>query len=172
MKKMKKQVSTTKVYINAQGKRCWTGTRHLKATQFLGSYRHSWLLVICWAFWSIYIYIETIYIYSLKFSLLENRTCVHFGTNVFPGLFDLIRYYPPKFGVKLLQLFPDFLEQRHHPAKLGGERKRMNAMEVFKSTEWLDLWEDAQMVEVLQYLMGNKHLSWPPGWRELFPTEL
>ena len=39
-KVMKEKASTTRTYVNSQGKRCWVGTRHLKASQSLG--------LLCW----------------------------------------------------------------------------------------------------------------------------
>jgi len=35
-----------------------------------------------------------------------------------------------------------------------------------------DLWHDAKMVEVLQYLYGNQNLSLPDDFKSLFPPEL
>ena len=32
-----------------------------------------------------------------------------------------------------------------------------------------DLWHDAQMVEVLQYLYGNTNLELPEDWEDYFP---
>ena len=43
---------------------------------------------------------------------------------------------------------------------------------MFANLPWEDLWEDAGMVSVLQYLRGNKSLCLPQEWREAFPSQL
>ena len=76
------------------------------------------------------------------------------------------------FGMKLLELYPDFCSFKHHPAKLSAYERQAAATGVFARHEWADLWNDAQMVDVVQYLIGNKHCHLPGHWREQFPSEL
>ena len=79
-----------------------------------------------------------------------------------------LRHYPPNFGLKLLRLFPEFLSDRHHPAKLAAESRHACPLEIFRDTAWGDVWNDARMPEVIAYLLGNKYLELPSAWRELF----
>ena len=79
-----------------------------------------------------------------------------------------LRHYPPSFGVKLLQMFPDFINERHHPARLPPDRRHSCARAAFRDTAWGDMWDDACMKDVVTYLLGNKHLALPADWRELF----
>ena len=41
----------------------------------------------------------------------------------------------------------------------------------FGNMPWADLWHDAEMTSVLQYLCGSHHLCLG-HWREYFPSEL
>ena len=44
--------------------------------------------------------------------------------------------------------------------------------ELYRQTEWGDLWDDAFMRSVILYLRGSKKLRIPEGWRELLPHTL
>ena len=37
---------------------------------------------------------------------------------------------------------------------------------------YADLWADARMTEVVEYLRGAKNLALPEDWQHLFPTSL
>ena len=43
---------------------------------------------------------------------------------------------------------------------------------IVASMEYTDLWEDAKMVEVIQYVRGGDGLSIPAHLRDLLPTGL
>jgi uncharacterized protein YjlB len=58
------------------------------------------------------------------------------------------------------------------PLLTEAAAKSLNAKEIFQSMEWSDLWEDANMFEVIHYLRGNTHLEIPADWRSAIPTEL
>ena len=36
----------------------------------------------------------------------------------------------------------------------------------FMGLSWGDLWKDADMIDVLDYLYGNHNLMAPPAWKE------
>ena len=77
------------------------------------------------------------------------------------------RNYPPKFGLKLLRMFPELLTDRHHPAKLSPQTRQQDALQMFRELDLGDMWQDAAMGEVLVYLRGNKHLLMPAAWKEV-----
>ena len=80
-----------------------------------------------------------------------------------------LRHYPPKFGMHVAALIPELKDgmANFQPADCVSSAK-----EVFASTEFMDLWQESRMVEVLQYLKGNTALRIPEDWRPLLPTSL
>ena len=84
-----------------------------------------------------------------------------------------LRHYPPKFGFKVLKINMEFGKTSHDPSA-GFESKgaQPDLQTLFQTEEWADVWEDAGMPEVIQYLMGNKYLQLPSSWRMLFPEEI
>lgn len=48
----------------------------------------------------------------------------------------------------------------------------LDAKLVFKNMVFDDLWEDAEMVELVVWLRGNRHLTIPAEWRPYLPTKI
>ena len=83
-----------------------------------------------------------------------------------------LRHYPPRFGLRLLKLFKQFRKDRNPLPDLMEEQMNSTAEQVFQNSEWGDLWRDAHMPEVVQYLLGNTNMDLPRNWRILFPESL
>ena len=83
-----------------------------------------------------------------------------------------LRSYPPRFGLKMAQLYPRFLASRPY---IYGTRPDLPSLgiELFASMPWetADLWEDAKMESVFRYLRASYDLRLD-GLRHLFPTEM
>jgi hypothetical protein len=47
-----------------------------------------------------------------------------------------------------------------------------DALSLFRDASFSDLWEDARMVEVVQYLRANRRLRLPPAWKDAIPKSL
>ncbi len=84
-----------------------------------------------------------------------------------------MREYPINFGMKFVRMLPAL--------RTGGggqpilDKKSVAALDakaIFESMKFDDLWEDAEMVEVLQYLKGNSGLEIPEEWKNVLPTKL
>jgi hypothetical protein len=43
---------------------------------------------------------------------------------------------------------------------------------IYRACAFSDLWQDAGMPEVVQYLRGNSHLKLPDEWRSVLPASL
>jgi hypothetical protein len=48
----------------------------------------------------------------------------------------------------------------------------LDAKTVFKNMVFEDLWEDAEMVELVVWLRGNRHLAIPAEWRPYLPAKI
>lgn len=82
------------------------------------------------------------------------------------------REYPPHFGLRLVKLLPHLIKSRSMPPAVPPSLAEMDTQAFFDGLSWeSDLWEDAKLVEVLQYLRGNKSLI-IGQWRPSFPTAL
>lgn len=79
--------------------------------------------------------------------------------------------YPPGFGRWIQRLYPRFIAERVVDWNIPEEVLRRSTESFFKSLSWGDLWDDAELVSVLQYLRGSSHLHLG-HWRDLFPTEM
>ena len=49
---------------------------------------------------------------------------------------------------------------------------QLDALELFNSQDFDDIWHDARAPEVVRYLKGNRQLAIPDEWRPLLPQEL
>ena len=104
-----------------------------------------------------------------------------------------LRVYPMGYGLRFARLWPSLLEhseprtrqaqaptvssnviitQSPHrfqlPQVLVTEPKFLLADESL----FQDLWQDARMPEVIEYLRGAKSLELPPEWKDVFPKSL
>ena len=74
-----------------------------------------------------------------------------------------------KFGLRMVRLRQRLKKERASRAIPPAD---LDPKQIFASGTFSDIWEDAQMPEVLAYLRGNKSLQIPADWRELLPTAL
>ena len=81
-----------------------------------------------------------------------------------------LRQYPRRFGVKMVSILHDLLEDKYGAPSLPQDRPDLAS--IVTSMEYADLWEDAKMVEVIQYVRGGTGLCIPSGLRGLLPTGL
>ena len=44
--------------------------------------------------------------------------------------------------------------------------QRFSPLKLYQELEFDDLWEDAEIPAVLEYISGNKHLRIPPEWKD------
>ena len=80
------------------------------------------------------------------------------------------RSYPPKFGLKLVEIFYDLISDK---AGMPSLPERLPPAEVsFAALDFSDVWPEAKMVDVYHYLRGGKDLTIPPSFRDLLPKKL
>ena len=72
--------------------------------------------------------------------------------------------------MKIVSLLHDLLEEKAGVPSLPEELPDIST--IVSSVEFADLWEDAKMVEVLQYMRAGTGLSIPSHLRHLLPTSL
>ena len=82
-----------------------------------------------------------------------------------------LRTYPPRFGCYLRRLHSRFIKEKVVKWDISDEIMSEPLETFFGNMPWGDLWHDADMTSVLQYLRGSHHLCLG-HWRELFPIEL
>lgn len=83
---------------------------------------------------------------------------------------SLLRCYPAKFGLKLVELFHSMIADKRGMPELPAVVP--SAEETFASLEFDDVWSEAHMVNVCHYLRAGVHLKIPPSFRGLLPTKL
>ena len=81
------------------------------------------------------------------------------------------RTYPPAFGRRLAHLHKRFCRERVVAHDMPKGMHEMSLPGFFRGLEWADLWEDANLVSVLQYIRASVHLNLGE-YRALFPQEL
>ena len=88
------------------------------------------------------------------------------------GLFGLtwLRCYPPKFGLKLVELFHDLIADKAGMPELPS--KVPTALETFTSMDFDDTWPEAQMAPVCHFLRGGVRLSIPRSFWNHLPQKL
>lgn len=80
-----------------------------------------------------------------------------------------LRTYPPRFGLKLVRLFPRFIFNKE-ALRVTGE-PHSESQSLFKSLEWGNWWDLAGMPEAFLYLRGSVDLQLG-NWRPLFPEAI
>ena len=89
-----------------------------------------------------------------------------------PYIFNL-RTYPVAFGGKFLSLLEMFRSRAEGKPTLTPEvEASLDARYLFRDLPWGDMWEDAEIVELVVYLRGNKNLRIPEHWRDFLPTSV
>lgn len=70
------------------------------------------------------------------------------------------------FAEKILSLYPGLV--RGGEGMPDVESTSISATQVFERLPWSS-WKEAQLLPVVRYLRGNKHLQVPAEWLEVFP---
>ena len=79
------------------------------------------------------------------------------------------RHYPYRFGLRLLRILPQ-LQEDGCSKKFPDIPKRFCPLTFYKSLDFDDMWEDAGIPQVMEYISSNKHLAVPSKWKDhLFP---
>lgn len=98
----------------------------------------------------------------------------HFKHRYLGPLKLVLREYPVRFGMKLVELFPDLVSDKRGLPMLPVPVP--SATEVFGGMDFgLDaeaLWAEGSLVEVCRYLRGGKSLDIPEEFRPLLPKRL
>lgn len=79
-----------------------------------------------------------------------------------------LRIYTLKFARKALIEMPALLEG----ADIVFNNDGKNALDLFASASYDDMWDDGDLVSVVKYLYGARGLVIPPEWKPLMPVEL
>ena len=79
-----------------------------------------------------------------------------------------LRSYPLRFGMRLVEMMPRFLEDCCKPPMVP----EADARTAFAGMSYTDMWEDAKVKESVFYIRASKSLRIPDGWRSLLPTVL
>jgi hypothetical protein len=88
------------------------------------------------------------------------------------GLFLLNpRKYPLLFGVYWQHWFPQLVGTQSCTPR-WDKQDPPDALHVFREAKFADLWEDALMIDVIEYLRGNKNLRLPEEWISEIPRSL
>ncbi|CAE7878015.1 unnamed protein product, partial [Symbiodinium sp. KB8] len=88
----------------------------------------------------------------------------------FKGTFDL-RQYTAAFGQKIAEELHSLIKYTPRVNDRDSLQNR-DAMDIWSSWDWGDLWPMADMAEFVKYLYGAKTVSIPAEWKPLLPTEL
>ena len=82
----------------------------------------------------------------------------------------VLRCYPAKFGLKLVELFHEMTENKSGMPVLPEQVPC--AEDTFSSMQYEDFWEEADMISVCRYLRAGVHLRIPETFRKLLPKRL
>ena len=80
--------------------------------------------------------------------------------------------FPWKFGQRIMQIRPHMIASAVGKPQWDENLDAPDPIDIYSSCHFDDLWEDAAMPEVVQYLRGNKSLKLPPVWRAALPKAL
>lgn len=81
-----------------------------------------------------------------------------------------LRQYPPRFGLKLVELFEDLIQDKKGLPPLPEVVPPAERM--LESMFFEDLWPEAAIQDVCHYLRGGKLLSIPHSFRDVLPGRL
>ena len=82
--------------------------------------------------------------------------------------FIALRHYTPQFGNKIASL----LERLKPRTDYVADNPRVDAVALFETWSWGDMWNDADMLSLIHYLYGAKALRIPPNWKSVLPREI
>ncbi|CAL1126488.1 unnamed protein product [Cladocopium goreaui] len=86
----------------------------------------------------------------------------------------MLREYPSGYGRQFAASMKSLIKEKGSPRYPSPvpDLDFLKPADLPPTTAIQDLWHDAKMVEVLQYLYGNQNLSLPDDFKSLFPPEL
>ena len=79
-----------------------------------------------------------------------------------------LRSFPLLFGMHWQYWHPQMVGTNRGTPQWDGDGQP-DALSVFLEATFSDMWDDARMVEVVQYLKGNTHLRLPKVWQDAIP---
>lgn len=86
------------------------------------------------------------------------------------------RVYPMKWCIELMRTVPGMITtaasgmQSQYPIEKMPSAADVRQM--FLEYPWGDMWADANAVDVMQYVAGNRHIRVPDGWQAFLPTHI
>jgi hypothetical protein len=84
-----------------------------------------------------------------------------------------LREYPLAFGSKFASVIPHLIAGAGStPQPDAAEYLNFDEKAYFAELKFLDLWEDAGMVDLIIYLRGSRALVIPDEWRSVMPAKL
>ena len=156
---------TAKVYRNKKGVKSYAGTKCLKGTQNPGLHCCGYLM-----FWKKTI--QTFLLVSVRPNALNKCKWCPGPHLILTIALPLLRTYPPRFALKLVKLFPRFLETKVTMPKSEGDEVIHDSFNLFKNIDWVDFWDrNADVDSVFLYLRGSVDLQLEE-WREVLPTHV
>ena len=163
-KRMRAKVPTVEHYINKTGRKCWKGTKHLKATQTLDLYRlpRVWNFIVFW-------FLKC----NLQGKGLLSTTA--FGvicSSPYPIENLQLREYPVPFADNIVKLREELISSRPHEPFFGDDLPSGPQILLSTPHDEEGLFATANLRGVYSYLRGGAGLRLPPHWREYMPHEL
>ncbi|CAK8985362.1 unnamed protein product [Durusdinium trenchii] len=92
------------------------------------------------------------------------------GKSRWKGSAKLREEYPPRFGLGLVSIYLDLVNEKIGPPPLPSIVP--SAEETFQAMVFDDLWAEADLQAVCHYLRGGTCLAVPPSFRPLLPARL
>ena len=80
-----------------------------------------------------------------------------------------LRKYTKPFGSKIAKELANLVKTK---PKLDFDDGVQDAMAIWESWEWGDMWTSARMAEVITYLYGCTSLRVPSAWKPLLPESI
>ena len=84
-----------------------------------------------------------------------------------------LRAYPLAFGSHFASVIHHLIAKSNSiPQPDDEEYSAFDEKAYFANLKFLDLWDDAGVVDIIGYLRGNCRLTIPEGWRPVIPRSL
>ena len=105
-------------------------------------------------------------VWLCRYDMLWLLSCRHSSLQTLPSL----RHYPAKFGQKLVSLFHDLVKNKAGMPALPKELP--SSEETFSQMDWVDVWQEAEVVSTCHWLRGGKDIVIPATFRPHLPPKL
>ena len=142
---------SARTYTNKSGRKAYHGTKFLKRTG-----------IPCQLLIMIFLFV---------LSCILGCYWGNFGKQCLPGPERHLRTYPPKFGKRMVQLFPRFIAKKEALPEISFTEPIQDGFWVFSQMAWDDWWDCANMKSVFAYLRGSTDLELGE-WRNHLPTHI